>query len=371
MLLFCSCTYFDYNESVQYTGWGRQGGQVGSPFSVRWSPFSGSISDGSDYGCGYGYGDSDYSYRNASFHAPNFSVTMTETTYNGETHESNDVWHPGRGSYYYNGYLYSGSAPGSHIPSGSAPSSPSSYGSIIVAGIPLNYNGNPNFTNYAYIDPEAILDEKCPMPEIPVIPSPSIPSIDDDACFVAGTLVLMADSSMKRIEQIEVGDFVLARNDKLPNSSAVPRRINEIKHNPPSVTYHLKFRANSGDKEIYLRVTPEHPFYVENRGWVAVENLNINDICITNNKNKLKLLSKIFDSELIPVYNLEVDIDHTYFVGDDPENCLLVHNQYDPPSLQNADTIFDRKIFPTINGKENLEDSLVWTKRIFDIYVKG
>jgi hypothetical protein len=100
---------------------------------------------------------------------------MTETTYNGDTHESNDVWHSGHGSYYYYGYLYSGSAPGSHIPSGSAPSSPSAYGSITIAGIPLNYNGNPNFTNYAFIDPEAILNEKYPKPPEPVTPDPTEP----------------------------------------------------------------------------------------------------------------------------------------------------------------------------------------------------
>jgi hypothetical protein len=71
--------------------------------------------------------------------------------------------------------LYSGSAPTSQIPSGSAPSSPSSYGSITIAGIPLNYNGNPNFSNYAFIDPEAILDEKYPKPPEPVTPDPVEP----------------------------------------------------------------------------------------------------------------------------------------------------------------------------------------------------
>jgi hypothetical protein len=100
---------------------------------------------------------------------------MIEETYNDQSYEYNDVWHPGRGNYYYNGYLYSGSAPGSHIPGGSAPSAPSAYGSITVAGIPLNYTGNPNFTNYAYINPEAILDEKCPKPPEPSVPNPTTP----------------------------------------------------------------------------------------------------------------------------------------------------------------------------------------------------
>jgi hypothetical protein len=70
--------------------------------------------------------------------------------------------------------LYSGTAPSSHSPSGSAPSAPSSYGSITVAGIPLNYNGNPNFNNYIYVDPQAILDEKYPKPPEPTVPEPAL-----------------------------------------------------------------------------------------------------------------------------------------------------------------------------------------------------
>jgi hypothetical protein len=67
------------------------------------------------------------------------------------------------------------SLPGSYIPNGSAPGTPSSYGSITIAGIPINYNGNPNFTNYAFVDPEAILNEKSPKPPEPVTPDPVEP----------------------------------------------------------------------------------------------------------------------------------------------------------------------------------------------------
>jgi hypothetical protein len=103
---------------------------------------------------------------------------MIEETYNGGEYEYNDIWHPGRGSYYYyyyDGYLYSGSAPGSHIPGGSAPSTPSAYGSTIIVAAPLNYTGNPNFNNFAFVDPEAILNEKCPKPPEPSIPEPATP----------------------------------------------------------------------------------------------------------------------------------------------------------------------------------------------------
>jgi hypothetical protein len=186
----CSYTYFDYNDTIQYTGWDNRGGQVNNPpFNARWQPFSGRINNGDDcgYGCGYGYGcgcgySCDYSYHSASFSAPNFSVSMTETTYqDGTISESNNVWHKGRSSYYYyygDGYLYSGSAPSSHIPGGSVPNVPSAaYGQTNFATRPLNYNSNPNFSKFAYVDPEAVLNEKCSKPPEPKVPDPVTPPV--------------------------------------------------------------------------------------------------------------------------------------------------------------------------------------------------
>jgi hypothetical protein len=71
--------------------------------------------------------------------------------------------------------LYSGYAPTSHIPSNSPAGAPSSYGNTTFATPPLNYNSNPNFNNYAYVDPQAILNEKFPPPPEPKIPEPTEP----------------------------------------------------------------------------------------------------------------------------------------------------------------------------------------------------
>ena len=45
-------------------------------------------------------------------------------------------------------------------------------------------------------------------------------------------------------------------------------------------------------------------------------------------------VSKAFDLEPVPVFNLEVEECHTYFVGDERGNSVLVHNQYGAPTTQ-------------------------------------
>ncbi len=80
--------------------------------------------------------------------------------------------------------------------------------------------------------------------------------------------------------------------------------------------------------KIALRVTPEHPFYTTGRGWTQVANLVVGDACVTPDRAVMILVSKTFDPDLIPVFNLEVEEDHTYFVGIDSRNAVLVHNEY-------------------------------------------
>jgi hypothetical protein len=167
-----SYTHLDYNDSLQHTGWSSKGGKTASPFSVKWSPFYGSYNDDSSSCCYYSGGccGYDYSYQGYSFSAPNFSVSMSESTYNGEVSESNDVWHSGRSTYYYYysgySYLYSQTAPDSHIPTGSNPSAISGAGQTTHVTIPIIEVGNPSFNNYAYVNVSSILDAAFPEPEI-------------------------------------------------------------------------------------------------------------------------------------------------------------------------------------------------------------
>lgn len=67
-----------------------------------------------------------------------------------------------------------------------------------------------------------------------------------------------------------------------------------------------------------------------------MERLEIGDECVTPDGSRFRLASKRFDPELIPVYNLEVEEDHTCFVGVSPEKCVLVHNSYRDDFLKNV-----------------------------------
>ena len=180
----------DYDTTVSNTGWG--GGQVAVPSGVRWSPFSGSVSQGENSysGCGcYGCCGYTYEWHNAYFNAPNFSVSMTDETYDygyGEyRYENNDVWHPGRSNYYYyyyyNDYVFSHSMLGSRVPGGDIPGTPfNGSGTIGTAAIIV---AQPNFGNVAFIDMDALLDEQCTVPEsAPFIPLDinNIPGISEN-----------------------------------------------------------------------------------------------------------------------------------------------------------------------------------------------
>ena len=63
-----------------------------------------------------------------------------------------------------------------------------------------------------------------------------------------------------------------------------------------------------------IDTTTNHPFYVEDKGWVAAGDLEIGDILVTAVGNKVEVtdleLEKL--AEPILVYNLEVEDFHTY-----------------------------------------------------------
>ncbi|MDR1385002.1 MAG: hypothetical protein LBJ67_14310, partial [Planctomycetaceae bacterium] len=213
-----SYTHLDYNDSIQHTGWSSKGGKTTSPFSVKWSSFYGSYDDGSSSCCYYGGGccgyDYDYSYQGYSFSAPNFSVSMSESTYNGEVSESNEVWHSGRSNYYYysnNGYLYSQTAPTSHIPAGSNPSAISGAGQTTHVTIPIIETGEPNFNNYAYVNVGSILDAAFPEPEITQPVSTLVPCTELDSigfAFLKG-LAQGGVNTINGLQDIAIGTINL------------------------------------------------------------------------------------------------------------------------------------------------------------------
>ena len=136
-------------------------------------------------------------------------------------------------------------------------------------------------------------------------------------CFIAGTLVLSDDGEVA-IEEIQVGDYVLAKD---PESGEEGFR--EV------LTAYVK----ETDELIHLTVdgetittTRSHPFYEARKGWTEACKLRAGDILVTVNGRYAVLEQvshEILESPVL-VYNLEVDEYHTYFVS---AIGVLVHNE--------------------------------------------
>ena len=74
--------------------------------------------------------------------------------------------------------------------------------------------------------------------------------------------------------------------------------------------------------------TPEHPIFVQNKGWVPAGMLNSGDFVITGNGGTLAVDSISWQRDEkhgFTVYNLTIEDDHTYFVGI-RDGGIWVHN---------------------------------------------
>jgi len=117
-----------------------------------------------------------------------------------------------------------------------------------------------------------------------------------------------------------VGDLVASKNDKTGEVNWKP--VVELFRNNDKDVLNIEFGNLSGKLES-LGVTPEHPFWVESRGWTAAGNLNIGDEVTTLENGVVTVVTISSDAVKRTTYNFEVEDYHTYFVG---ESALWVHN---------------------------------------------
>lgn len=140
-----------------------------------------------------------------------------------------------------------------------------------------------------------------------------------DGCFVAGTKILMSDLSLKNIEDIKIGDYVMT-----PEGSSTVNKLMRFDHDGDIYSYN--------NKENYF-FTPNHPF-MTTQGWrsfkpsvsmketpiIVVSTTTIGDILLKYNSQE-KILSYQKKHMKGFVYNFTVANSHTYFA-----NGYLVHN---------------------------------------------
>ena len=147
-------------------------------------------------------------------------------------------------------------------------------------------------------------------------------------CFSAGTKIIMADNTIKNIEDVQVNEIVIAFNDE--TMSYEPRKVTKtFIHSAIDL---VQVTLSNG---VTMSMTPGHPL-LTTKGWKSldIENslyehgvvaslLNLGDRVLGYHGNALVIAIKWVN---IPddyvVYNLEVEYCHTYLA-----NGMVVHNE--------------------------------------------
>jgi len=142
-------------------------------------------------------------------------------------------------------------------------------------------------------------------------------SAADWLCFTAGTPVVLANGATRAIEQLKVGDKVLARDEATGKTEA--KRVKRLFKHQVEATLVLSF--SNGEK---IECTKEHPFYVEHKGFTPAGELGIGTSIVTRAGPSVKLTQVEVKRETATVYNFEVEDLHSYFVG---QSGLWVHNK--------------------------------------------
>ncbi|WP_127533294.1 polymorphic toxin-type HINT domain-containing protein [Paenibacillus kobensis] len=133
-------------------------------------------------------------------------------------------------------------------------------------------------------------------------------------CFTAGTKV-QTDEGEKNIEDIEVGDKVLSK-DEATGEVAYKEVTATFNHETDEI-----YKIHVGGQTI--ESTFNHPFYVEDKGWTFVKDLKVGDLLVQSDGNTLEITSIELLHKYVTVYNMTVDEFHTYFVSD---LGIWVHN---------------------------------------------
>lgn len=148
---------------------------------------------------------------------------------------------------------------------------------------------------------------------------PGLARIPGCGCFIEGTQVATPDG-LRPIETIAVGDEVLAWNPETGETTA--QTITALIRPEPKLIWRLETRDADGETEVF-EVTNDHPWFVQDQGWVETQHLRIGQHVGTADSRGLIVVDLTRTDLVVRTYNLEVSGFHTFLVG---ENGAIVHN---------------------------------------------
>lgn len=141
-------------------------------------------------------------------------------------------------------------------------------------------------------------------------------------CFAAGTPVMTPDGE-KRIEELEAGDYVLARDEHNLEGPIEPRMVERLLHGEANIV-----EIHVGGQVI--RTTAPHPFFVRGRGWTAAADIKVEDRLSTSHGDWIEVEKVLTTEAAEPVYNLRVAEYRTYFIGSRAWKFgIWTHNYYE------------------------------------------
>lgn len=150
-------------------------------------------------------------------------------------------------------------------------------------------------------------------------------------CFVGG-IEVQTDEGEKNIEDIEVGDRVLAKDENNPDGELAYKEVTGLYRNQRDDIIKLFVG------EQVIETTENHPFWVEEKGWVFADELKVGDKLQKADGSNLTIDKVEFVKldEPVTVYNFTVADFHTYYVTD---LGIWVHNTKCGPNgkFENAD----------------------------------
>jgi len=150
-------------------------------------------------------------------------------------------------------------------------------------------------------------------------------------CFVAGTLITLADGSVKKIENVQAGDIVSTFD--LITGAIIENTVNAVLSKTVSST--VEYKLSNGET---VRCTVDHPIYVQSKGWCSfdftlsnqaysleqeVKQVELGDIVKLYNGEAEIVDINVYNEE-VTVYNLQdIEGNHNFFA-----NNILVHNRF-------------------------------------------